>query len=127
MRTLPAPLFGFEAGVRWTPRILSALLVGLVLLMFIGLSIDAGFRSPRLTGVEIAQMIFFWTACIGMVVAWRLQEIGGALSLGGMILFFAVEFAVNNRLPRGFALYLMLLPGALFLLSSFLGRRMAAR
>jgi hypothetical protein len=127
MRALPAPLLGFEAGVRWTARVLSALLVGLVLVMFIGLSIDAGFRPPRLTGVETVLMIFFWTACVGMVVAWRRQVIGGALSLGGMILFFAVEFAVNGRLPRGFALYLMLLPGALFLLSSFLSRRIAAR
>ena len=127
MRSLPAPLFGFEAAVRWTARVLSALLVGLVLVMFIGLSIDAGFRPPRLTGVEIAQMIFFWTACIGMVVAWRWQVIGGALSLGGMVLFFAVEFAVIGRLAGRLVLYLMLLQGALFVLSSSLSRRMAAR
>jgi hypothetical protein len=62
-----------------------------------------------------------------MVVAWRWQRIGGALSLGGMILFFAVEFAINGRLPRGFILHLMLLPGILFLLSSSLSRRRAAR
>jgi nucleotide-binding universal stress UspA family protein len=110
MRTLPAPLLGLEAGVRWTARVLSALLVGFVLVMFVGLSIDARFRPPRLTGVETVLMIFFWTSCIGMVVAWRLQEIGGALSLGGMILFFTVELAANGRFPRGFALYLMLLP-----------------
>ncbi len=127
MITLHAPLLGFEAGVRWTARVLSALLVGLVLVFFISLSIDAGFRPPRLTGVEIVQMIFFWTACIGMVVASRWQVIGGAFSLGGMILFFAVEFAVNGRLPGGFVLYLMLLPGTLFLLSSFLSRRTGAR
>ena len=62
-----------------------------------------------------------------MVAAWRWQVIGGAISLGGMILFFAVEFAVNGRLPGGLVLYLMLLPGALFLLSSFLSRRVATR
>jgi hypothetical protein len=125
MRSLPAPLFGLEAGVRWTDKVLSALLVGLVLVMFVGLSIDAGFRPPRLTGVETVLMIFFWTSCIGMVVAWRWQVIGGALSLGGMILFFTVELAANGRFPRGFALYLMLLPGALFLLSGFLSQRMS--
>jgi hypothetical protein len=44
-----------------------------------------------------------------------------------MILFFAVEFAVNGGLPRGFILHLMLLPGVLFLLSGFLSRRVVAR
>ena len=127
MRTLSAPLFGFEAAVRWTARVLSALLVGLVLLMFIGLSIDAGFRSPRLTGVEIAQMIFFWTACIGMVVAWRWQVIGGALSLGGMILFFIVEFTIRGGLTKAPFLYLMLLPGILFLVDSFISWRRRVR
>jgi hypothetical protein len=127
MRTLPAPLFGFEAGIRWTARLLSALLVGLVLVMFIGVTLDGGFHPLKLKGVEPIQMILFWTACIGMVVAWRWQVIGGALSLGGMILFFAVEFAVNGRLPRGLVLHLMMLPGILFLLSGFLSRRVAAR
>ena len=125
MTSLTAPLFGFEAGVRWTARVLSALLVVLVLVMFIGVTLDGGFHPLKLKGVEPIQMIFFWMACVGMVVAWRWQVIGGALSLGGMILFFTVELAANGRFPRGFALYLMLLPGALFLLSGFLSQRMS--
>jgi hypothetical protein len=39
-------------------------------------------HSLKLVGVEPIQTPFFWTACIGMVVAWRWQLIGGALSLG---------------------------------------------
>jgi hypothetical protein len=120
MRSHPAPLFFLEAGVRWTARVLTALLVGLVLVIFIG----EGFNPLRLKGVEVIQMIFFWTACIGMVIAWRWQVLGGALSLSAMILFFAVEFFVTGGLPRGLALYLMLLPGTLFLMDSFIRRRM---
>jgi hypothetical protein len=107
-------------------RVLTAFLLGVVLVVFVGVTIDGRFHPLKLKGVEQIQIIFFWTACIGMVFAWRWQVIGGALSLGGMILFFAVEFAVRGGLPRGLLLFLMLLPGTLFLLDGFLRRRMAA-
>jgi len=126
MRSLPVPLFRLETGVRWTARVLAALLVGLVLVFFVGLTLDGGFHPIKLKGVEPLQMIFFWTATTGMVVAWRWPVIGGALSLGGMILFFAVEFTVRGGLPRGLVLYLMLLPGILFLVDGFIRRRMTA-
>ena len=123
MRSLAAPLFYLEVGVRWTARVLTALLVGLILVIFVGVTLDGGFHPLRLKGVEPIQMIFFWTACIGMVLAWRWQVIGGAISLSGMILFFAVEFFVTGGLPRGLVLYLMLLPGILFLMGSFIRAR----
>lgn len=126
MRSLPAPLFCLEVGVRWMARVLAALLVGLVLVMFIGLTLDDGFHPLKLKGVEPILMIFFWTAVIGMVVAWRWQAIGGALSLGGMILFFAVEAVVRGGPPRGLILYLMLVPGLLFWLSALIRRSMHA-
>jgi hypothetical protein len=91
--------------------------------IFIGETLAGGFHPLQLKGVEPIQMICFWTACIGMVLAWRWQVIGGALSLGAIILFFAVEFFVTGGLPRGLVLYLMLLPGFLFLMDSFLRRR----
>ena len=119
MRSLSAPLFYLEVGVRWTARVLSALLVGLVLVIFIG----EGFNPLKLKGVEAIQMTFFWTTCIGMVIAWRWQVIGGALALGGMILFFAVERFVTGGFPRGPIFYLMLMPGILFLVASLLRAR----
>jgi len=125
MRFRLVPLIRLEAGVRWTARVLTALLVGLVLVIFVGLTLDGGFNPLKLKGVEATQMVFFWTACIGMVVAWRWQMIGGALSLGGMVLFFAVEFAVRGGLPRGLLLYLMFLPGILFLVDGFIRRRLS--
>jgi hypothetical protein len=120
LRVLP---FVLEGGARWTARVSSAVLVGIVLLIFVG----EGFNPLRLKGIELIQMALFWTACAGMVVAWRWPVVGGALSLGGMILFLAVESAVTGRLPRGSFFYLMLLPGILFLLSTLVRRRMAAR
>jgi hypothetical protein len=127
MKSLPAPLFGFEVGVRWVARVLSALLLGLVVAMFVGVTLDGGFHPLKLQGVEPIQMIFFWTACIGMLVAWRWEVIGGALSLVAMLLFFAVEFAVNGRAPGGLILYLIVLPGILFLLSGVIRKHPATR
>ena len=126
MRSLHSPLVGLEVSVRWTARVLTALLVGLVLVMFVGVTVDGGFHPLKLKGVEPIQMTFFWTACIGMVVAMLWQVIGGALSLAGMILFFAVEFAVRGGIPKGLVLYLMLVPGVLFLLSAVIRHRLFA-
>ena len=122
MKTLHASLFGLEVGLRWTARVLSALLVGIVLLILVG----EGFNPLRLKGLEPVEMALFWTACVGMVVAWRRPVAGGALSLGGMALFFAVELAVTGGLPRALFLYLMLLPGILFLVDGFIRRRLSS-
>jgi hypothetical protein len=101
---------------------LAAFLLGVVLVIFVGVTLDGGFHPLKLRGVEPIQTLFFWTACVGMVLAWRWQLVGGALSLGAMVCFFAVEFAVNGGLPRGLLLYLMPLPGLLFLVDDFLRR-----
>jgi hypothetical protein len=122
MRSLSVPLIRLEVGVRWTGRALTALLVGVVIVIFIG----EGFNPLRLKGIEVLQMVLFWTACVGMVLAWRWPVIGGALSLSGMMLFFTVELAVTGGFPRGLFFYLMPLPGLLFLADGFMRRRITA-
>jgi hypothetical protein len=121
MRSLSVSLIRLEVGIRWTARALTAVLVGIVLVIFIG----EGFDPLRLKGIEILQMVLFWTTCIGMVLAWRWPVIGGALSLGGMILFLTVELVVTGGFPRGLFFYLLLLPGLLFLADGFMRRRIA--
>jgi hypothetical protein len=103
-------------------RGITVVLIGLILVIFIG----EGFNPLRLKGVEWIQMGFFWATCIGMVAAWRWPVVSGALSLAGMICFFAVESAVTGGLPHGPVFYLMLVPGILYLLSGFLRWRMSA-
>jgi hypothetical protein len=114
-------LFGVEAGVRWAARVLSALLVGLVLVVLIG----EGFHPLTLKGLPPFLAALFWAACVGMVMAWRWPVLGGALSLGGMTLFFAA-FAVMGGFPTAPFPYLMLLPGILFLVDGLRRRRTGA-
>jgi hypothetical protein len=123
MLSLRLPGSVLEVGLRWTARLLAAALVSLVLVVFIG---GCGFNPVQLRPVEALQMALFLATCMGMVVAWRWPLVGGALSTAGILLFFAVEFAVAGRFPRGPVFHLMLLPGILFLLSACVRRRMAA-
>jgi hypothetical protein len=46
---------------------LAVFLVGLVLVSFIG---EGGFNPLKLTPVNGTQMVFLFTACIGMMMAW---------------------------------------------------------
>jgi hypothetical protein len=135
MRSHSVSLIRLDVGVRWTARVLTALLVGLFLVPLIVNSIydvvhdfyeDGVPHAFWMKGVDPIQMICFWTACVGLVVAWRWPVMGGTLSLGGMILFFVIEFVVRGGLPGGLTLYLMLLPSILFLADGFIRRRMAA-
>jgi hypothetical protein len=98
-------------------------MVVLVLVILIG----EGFNPLKLRPVEAIQMTLFLTTCIGLVIAWRWPLMGGAISTGGMLLFFAVEFAVTGSFPKGLVFHLMLVSGLLFLLSGFISRRRAMR
>jgi hypothetical protein len=112
-----------EAGLRWTARLLSALLVGLVVLIYVG---EGGFNPLKLSAVEAVQKVFFFTAVAGMVIAWRWEVIGGILATAGILLFFGTEFAVTGGFPKGWAFRLMLLPGIFFLLSALIRRQISA-
>jgi len=126
MRSLSLPASDIERRARWAARALTAFHLALVLVMVVGLGAKGGFHPLKVRGVEPIQLMCFWAACVGMAAAWRWEVIGGALSLGGVILFIAVEVAVRGNLPRGPFLHLMLLPGVLFLLSGFISRRAGA-
>jgi hypothetical protein len=73
-------------------------LVGFVLVILIG---EGGFNPLKLRPVEAVQMTLFLTTCVGLVIAWRWPFVGGAISTGGVLLFFAVEFAVTGGFPKG--------------------------
>jgi hypothetical protein len=113
-----------EAGLRWTARLLGAALLGLVLVIFIG---EGGFNPLTLKSIEAIQVTLFLTTCIGLIIALRWPFIGGAISTGGILLFFTVEVAVTGRIPGLGVFHLMLLSGVLFLLSGLIRQWLLAR
>jgi hypothetical protein len=121
---MPAHLLSpslLELGLRWTARLLAAILVGLVVVIYIG---EGGFNPLKLSTVEAVQHVFFFTTLAGMILAWRWPLAGGTISIVGILMFFAVEFVVTGRLPHGL-FPLMPLPGILFVLSALIRRRLS--
>ena len=106
--------------VRWAARVTSLLLFGLVVFIFVG---QGG--PPNLlfqpTSVQI-EFIALGLMMLGLVVGWLREGLGGVLVLVGLAAFNAVEFVVNGQPARG-AFPLFVVPGILFLLSAWLGRR----
>jgi hypothetical protein len=120
LRFIPLPSYYLEIAVRWTARLLTAALVGLVLVTFIGVG---GFNPLKLTTVEAVQMSLFFAAGLGMTAGWRWELVGGTIATAAILSFLAVEFAVTSSFPKQLTFQLMLLPGFLFLLSGVMKRR----
>jgi len=106
--------------VRWSARVTSLLLFGLVIVMVIGQGGPPNiFRQPIPVLLEFAAMGLM---LLGLVIGWVREGLGGVLVLLGLAAFNGVELAVNSRPALG-AFPLFAVPGALFLLSALLQRR----
>jgi hypothetical protein len=109
-------------GVRWLARGLSLLLAGMVVMFFIG---AGGFNRESWSAREAVQLAFFFTAWVGLLAAWRWELLGAALTLVGMLLFYAGNYLASGRWPGG-AFPLFFIPGILFLACG-LQARLASR
>jgi len=117
LKTLSAKPLHLEVSLRWIARLLAAFFVGLVALFFVG---EGGINPFKLSVTETVLIIGFFTTCIGMIVAWRRELIGGAMATTGILLFCGTESVVAGRFPKGLIIPLMVLPGLLFLVSGVL-------
>jgi hypothetical protein len=95
-------------AVRWSARVLAALLFLLITMIAIG---EGGppnpWGQPWKVNVELDLMLAIW---VGLILAWKWEALGGILMAGGVTAFCAVE----GRLPNGlFAA--ILLAGAAFI------------
>jgi len=95
---------------RWTARILGTLLFGLLLLFLIGEGMP-----PIDFSATGAMSIVLLTAWLGLAVLWRWEGIGGLMVVGGMVAFYALNFAGSGRFPSGWVFPLLSLPGILAL------------
>jgi len=106
--------------VRWSARVTSLLLFGLVVVIVIGQGGPPNiFHQP--TPVQL-EFVALGLMLLGLVIGWVREGLGGLLVLLGLATFNAVELAVNGRPALG-AFPLFVVPGGLFLLSALLRRR----
>lgn len=106
--------------IRWIARILAALMAAFIAFMFVGNAVTDGIGPlMNLTIREAVMMIAFLVVFLGLILGWAREKVGGWLTVGGMILFFILDFAFSGTFPRGVFFPLMALPGLMFLLTGY--------
>jgi hypothetical protein len=106
-------------ALRWTARLLGALLLLLVLSFFI---VEGGPNPAKLSLLQAIQLAAELTALLGFVVLWVWELPGGLLTVGGMLAFYAANYLAVGSFPRGWAFPLLFLPGILALIAWTLSR-----
>ena len=98
---------------RWVARIWSLVSLGFVLLLFIG----EGFNPVNLTLQEWLLSLFFpLGVCLGLILAWRWERLGGAITVLSFLAFYATHFVIRQQWPGGPFFVLLAAPGLLFLI-----------
>ena len=109
--------------VRWIARGWSVASVGLVLAFIIG----EGLHPGRMTAMEVLGFLFFPLGiCVGMILAWWREGLGGGITVASLLAFYALHFATAGAFPKGLAWVVFAAPGFLFVLSWYLSRRSAS-
>ena len=76
-----------------------------------------GLNLSHFTVRELLLFVFFPLGfCVGMVVAWWREGLGGGITVGSLAAFYLADRLVSSSYPRGWAFAALALPGFLFLL-----------
>ena len=113
MNTLKAELSNPLLILRWIARFLSLISVVLILTFFIG----EGFNPANVAAKEWLGLLFFPIGVvIGMVIAWRREGLGGAITVGSLLAFYLLYgLLLSHRFPGGWVFVMFASPGFLFL------------
>ena len=100
--------------LRLTARAASIVCLAIIFFFFVGEGIDFSQVTYR---QWIGLMFFPLTVVIGLVLAWREEGLGGAISIVGILGFYLVYgWLLNGSLRQGWAFLPFLVPGILFVL-----------
>jgi len=91
---------------------------------FIGSGLAEGFSPAQLTFRDWVGLFFFpFGVCLGMIVASRREGLGGGITVGSLLAFYAALRIMDGRFPRGPWFALVAAPGILFLVCWLLSVR----
>ncbi|NCO40202.1 MAG: hypothetical protein COZ06_02375 [Armatimonadetes bacterium CG_4_10_14_3_um_filter_66_18] len=107
-------------ALRWLARGLSVASVGLVLLFLVGEGPPPLRALPQL-------LLFPLGVCLGMVLAWKWEVLGGAVTTAAVAGFYLQNYVATGGLPKGPWFLLIAAPGLVFLAAGILKACSAAR
>jgi hypothetical protein len=102
-------------AIRWLARIWSIASIGFVLLIVVGELIYPHSPPPTTIRDWVGLILFPFGTCLGLVLAWRWEGVGGAIAAGSLLGFYLVMWMIDGQLPRGPYFALVGTPGILFL------------
>lgn len=108
--------------IRWIARAWSLLSVGFVALIFIGEAIHPS-TTASFTLRDLIGLFFFpFGTCLGMFIGWRWEAVGGGITVGSLLAFYAALRLMDGKFPGGPYFALVAMPGFLFLLAWLISR-----
>jgi hypothetical protein len=108
-----------EPAVRWTARILSLFSVYMLLLFLFG----EPFEITKIRAIEwVGLMLFPVGVVAGFAVGWWKEGLGGAISVGSLLVFYFLFVFRPGDPVRGIWFFVFAFPGFLFLTSWGLSR-----
>lgn len=110
--------------IKWSARMLAGFLLSVALIIIVGEGIlgDGGPNFAKEHWTVSCMTIAGLIALAGFAILWWRELLGGLLVLGGMAIFFGLNFLDSGRLPGGSFLWMCYLPGFLAIISWNLAR-----
>lgn len=106
--------------LRWTARTIGAMILAFVLLHLISEGLPKVGRIALLEGLLWAGFVL---SLVGFALLWKWELVGGVVVLSGIVLFYAMSFAISGKFPDGWVFPLFFLPGILSIVSWSIDRR----
>jgi len=104
-------------AIRWIARVWGIASIGFVLLILVGELLFPHAPTPA-TFRDLVLLFFFpFGTCVGMILAWLWEALGGGITVGSILAFYAALRITDGRFPGGPFFALIAGPGFLFLLS----------
>ena len=76
------------------------------------------------TCYELLEMLFFPVGIIGgMLLSWKFELAGSIITISSFVIFYALEFFQDGKIPTGPLLLFIAAPGFLFLISRMMSRK----
>ncbi|MBD3169974.1 MAG: hypothetical protein GF307_10865 [candidate division Zixibacteria bacterium] len=108
--------------LRWTARILSIVSITLFAVFLFGEGDFSDIGKLKLT--EITGLLFFpGGVIVGMIVSWKTEGPGAAISLGSLAAFYILDIAITGTPPSGPFFVIFSSPAILFAIYALIVRK----